>query len=103
MYSGGNPYYSAIRQPPFDKQGGGSYFALENDNWVIIGLDSARFSPEETLYINGLLAPMLFTKPRTLLINSVRDFTKASRARSTSRSSRKVLTRVPNAKTAHFF
>ena len=34
---------------------GCSYFALENDNWVIVGLDSAYFSPEGNLYTDGLL------------------------------------------------
>lgn len=57
MYSGGRPYFSAIANPPFDKQGGCSYFALENANWIIVGLDSAYFSPEEGLYMNGLLFP----------------------------------------------
>lgn len=55
MYSGAQPYFKAISQPPFDKQGGCSYFALENDNWVIVGLDSAYFSPEGNLYTDGFL------------------------------------------------
>jgi len=55
MYSGGDAYFGAISKPPFEKQGGCSYFALENDHWVIVGLDSAHFSPEENLYVNGLL------------------------------------------------
>ena len=55
MYSGGGSYFGAIGKPPFEKQGGCSYFALENDNWVIVGLDSAHFSPEENLYVNGIL------------------------------------------------
>jgi hypothetical protein len=55
MYSGGGSYFGAIGKPPFDKQAGCSFFALENDNWVIVGLDSARFSPEGSLYVNGLL------------------------------------------------
>jgi hypothetical protein len=55
MYSGAGPYFKAISNPPFDKQGGCSYFALENDNWVIVGLDSAYNSHEEELYANGLL------------------------------------------------
>jgi len=53
MYSGAKPYFAAISQAPFDKQGGCSYFALENDNWIIVGLDSAYFSPDGNLYMNG--------------------------------------------------
>jgi hypothetical protein len=57
MYSGANPYFAAISAPPFDKQGGCSYFALENDNWIIVGLDTAYYSPDSTLYMDGLLYP----------------------------------------------
>jgi Calcineurin-like phosphoesterase len=57
MYSGAKPYFQAIGNPPFDKQGGCSYFALENSNWVIVGLDSAYFAPEGGLYMDGLLFP----------------------------------------------
>ena len=53
MYSGAKPYFAAISQAPFDKQGGCSYFALENDNWIIVGLDSAYFSSDGNLYMNG--------------------------------------------------
>jgi hypothetical protein len=55
MYSGAKPYFAAINKPPFDKQGGCSYFALENDNWIIVGLDSAYYSPDGNLYMNGQL------------------------------------------------
>lgn len=42
MYSGGHAYFEhALRDPRFDRQGGCSYFALENEHWQIIGLDSA--------------------------------------------------------------
>jgi len=57
MYSGAKPYFIAIGAAPFDKQGGCSYFALENDNWVIVGLDSAYYSPEDSLYMDGQLYP----------------------------------------------
>jgi hypothetical protein len=57
MYSGAKPYFNAIANPPFDRQGGCSYFALENTNWIIVGLDSAYYSPEADLYMNGLLFP----------------------------------------------
>lgn len=55
MYSGAKPYFEAIGAPPFGMQNGCSYFALENSNWVIVGLDSAYFSPESGLYMDGSL------------------------------------------------
>ena len=58
MYSGANPYFQAISQAPFDQQKGCSYFALENANWVIIGLDSAYFASEGTLYMDGDLGEL---------------------------------------------
>ena len=57
MYSGAKPYFDAIAAPPFGKQNGCSFFALENNNWVIVGLDSAYFSPEDGLYMDGSLSP----------------------------------------------
>jgi hypothetical protein len=57
MYSGANPYFQAIAGPPFGMQNGCSYFALENSNWVIVALDSAYFSPEAKLYMDGSLGP----------------------------------------------
>ena len=57
MYSGAKPYFAAISNPPFAMQQGCSYFALENSNWVIVGLDSAYFSPESGLYMDGSLGP----------------------------------------------
>jgi hypothetical protein len=57
MYSGANPYFQAINNPPFDQQRGCSYFALENDYWIIVGLDSAYFSPSDGLYMDGRLFP----------------------------------------------
>lgn len=58
MYSGAKPYFAAIVQPPFDQQKGCSYFALENSKWIVVGLDSAYFSPENDLYLNGLIFPI---------------------------------------------
>jgi hypothetical protein len=55
MYSGGGPYFTAIGKPPFEKQGPCSYFALENANWIIVGLDSAYFADEWSLYREGSL------------------------------------------------
>jgi hypothetical protein len=60
MYSGSKPYFNALSQAPFAQQGGCSFFALENDNWVIVGLDSAYFSHAGNLYMNGLLFPENF-------------------------------------------
>lgn len=57
MYSGAKPYFNAIAGQPFGLQNGCSYFALENSNWVIVGLDSAYFSPEAGLYLDGSLQP----------------------------------------------
>jgi Calcineurin-like phosphoesterase len=57
MYSGAKPYFAAIVNPPFNLQGGCSYFALENQKWVIVGLDSSYYSPDASLYMNGLLYP----------------------------------------------
>ena len=62
MYSGAKPYFQAIANKPFEKQNGCSYFALENDNWVIIGLDSAYFADELGLYEDGSLGPDLGTQ-----------------------------------------
>jgi len=57
MYSGSKPYFQAIAAAPFAQQHGCSYFALENSNWVIAGLDSAYFSDEAGLYMDGSLGP----------------------------------------------
>ena len=57
MYSGAKPYFQAISNPPFDQQKGCSYFALENANWVIVGLDSAYFASEPGLYMDGSIEP----------------------------------------------
>lgn len=57
MYSGAGAYFKAINNSPFERQKGCSYFALVNNNWVIIGLDSAYYSDEEGLYRDGALFP----------------------------------------------
>jgi hypothetical protein len=57
MCSGAKPYFAAISNPPFAMQQGCSYFVLENSNWIIAGLDSAYFSREEGLYMDGSLGP----------------------------------------------
>jgi hypothetical protein len=56
MYSGAKPYFmEALSSPLFAAQRPYSFFALENANWVIVGLDSAYYSDELTLYMNGSL------------------------------------------------
>jgi hypothetical protein len=56
MYSGAKPFFvEALGSPLFSAQKPYSFFALENTNWVIVGLDSAYYSDELTLYMNGSL------------------------------------------------
>ncbi|WP_437585906.1 metallophosphoesterase family protein [Sorangium sp. So ce1000] len=48
MYAGAQGYFKIALNPrrrtPFTAQQGNSYFALENDAWILVGLDSAYFS-----------------------------------------------------------
>jgi len=56
MYSGAKPYFQvALADNLFAVQQQRSFFALENDNWVIVGLDSAYYSNAEGLYLDGAL------------------------------------------------
>jgi len=57
MYSGGGPYFNeAVGGPVFNKfQSPFSFFALENANWVVVGLDSAYNAGELSLYMDGSL------------------------------------------------
>jgi Calcineurin-like phosphoesterase len=56
MYSGAKPYFvEALESPLFAAQRPYSFFALENSNWVIVGLDSAYYSDELNLYMDGSL------------------------------------------------
>jgi hypothetical protein len=57
MYSGGDPYFNqVVGGPMFAKsQAPWSFFAMENANWVIVGLDSAYYSSVLELYMNGTL------------------------------------------------
>jgi hypothetical protein len=58
MYSGGKPYFQdALGSPVFKIQQRCSFFAFENAAWVIVGLDSAYYSDEEGLYMDGSLYP----------------------------------------------
>jgi hypothetical protein len=56
MYSGCGPYFDAIGASPFLMQNQCSYFALENKNWVVVGLDSAYFADEYGMYREGSLS-----------------------------------------------
>jgi hypothetical protein len=57
MYSGGGPYFNeAVGGKIFNKyQSPFSFFALENSNWIIVGLDSAYNAGVLTLYMDGSL------------------------------------------------
>lgn len=66
MYSLAEGYYAeALAKPLFAAQEGCSYFALENANWVIVGLDSAYYASKETLYMDGSLFPPGGPQPQT--------------------------------------
>jgi hypothetical protein len=58
MYSGGEGFFhEVLSDPQFQAQQGLSYFALENDAWVILGLDTAYFA-QDTMYKAGFLDPV---------------------------------------------
>jgi hypothetical protein len=53
MYGGAYGYFDvALKDPLFGKQAGCSYFALQFENWIIVGIDSAYFDPSG-LYMDG--------------------------------------------------
>lgn len=54
MYSGAHGYFAELKAR-FPVQQGTSYFALYNDDWLIVGLDSAYASDEMNLYMDGAL------------------------------------------------
>ena len=57
MYAGGNGYFGvAMTNPKFALQSGLSYFALQNRNWIVLGLDSAYFAVDSLLYQDGYLS-----------------------------------------------
>jgi hypothetical protein len=58
MYSGGKPLFDFLtRDTRFSRQKGCSYFALENADWLIFGLDSAYESDGTKGDAGGLAAP----------------------------------------------
>jgi hypothetical protein len=57
MYAGGRGYFDvALAHPKFALQNGLSYFALQNRNWMIIGLDTAYFADTSALYQDGYIS-----------------------------------------------
>src|SRR5262249_46491433 len=55
MYPGGSGYFDvALKHAKFAAQGGVSYFAMKNDFWTIIGLDTA-YHAHSFLYQKGQL------------------------------------------------
>lgn len=47
MFTGGHAYFDYLLQEPrFARQGGSSYFSLENDHWQILGLDTG-YDPQD--------------------------------------------------------
>lgn len=57
MYDGGNGYFGqALTSSLFAAQRGTSYFSLEGDNWIIVGLDSAYYADIFGLFMYGVVA-----------------------------------------------
>jgi len=54
MYSGANGLFEALGNQLFAVQKGASYFAIEIENWLVLGLDSAYFDTS-ALYMDGAL------------------------------------------------
>lgn len=54
MYSGAHGYFKELAKR-FPGQQGTSYFALINDDWLVVGLDSAYASDAMNLYMDGTL------------------------------------------------
>jgi hypothetical protein len=70
MYSGGHGYFGvALTAPKFRMQSGLSYFALTNDTWLIIGLDSAYGA--SSFYQTGALNNQQLTWLTSLLASPV--------------------------------
>lgn len=70
MYCGGIGYFNVLlANQTFKSQQGLSYFALKNDHWLIIGLDTAYFAYYQSLlYEEGALAePDLRKQPDGLV------------------------------------
>ena len=55
MYNGALSYYHQALVNKFTEQKGCSYFALENSDWLIVGLDTAYNADPMDLYLKGNL------------------------------------------------
>ena len=56
MLDGANGYFDvALKHPFFEKQQGTSYFAFENDYWVVVGLDTSYYADKSGGYGYGSL------------------------------------------------
>ncbi|MCK5355702.1 MAG: metallophosphoesterase [Methyloprofundus sp.] len=55
MYDGAFAYFDALKQK-FNQQKQCSYFSLENDDWLVVGLDSAYYADKWELYMDGKIA-----------------------------------------------
>lgn len=55
MYNGAYSYFQQALPNKFITQKGCSYFALENSNWLIIGIDTAYHADRNNLYLVGNL------------------------------------------------
>jgi len=54
MYSGANGLFEALGSSLFADQGGATYFAIEFQDWLILGLDTAYYDPS-ALFMTGAL------------------------------------------------
>jgi hypothetical protein len=55
MYNGAYSYYEQASANKYTEQKGCSYFALEDTDWLIIGLDTAYYADPLDLYLKGKL------------------------------------------------
>ena len=55
MYSGGQGYFGkGLKSGAFAAQNGTSYFAIESDKWIVLGLDTAYYD-KSPMFMNGSL------------------------------------------------
>lgn len=70
MYASGSGYFgNTLASPIFSAQSSASYFSLQNNNFVIVGLDTAYYS-EDTWYMSGSLTDQ---DQKDFLSNNLRD------------------------------
>lgn len=56
MYPKGEGYFeTALKDAIFEAQQGKSYFALENDHWILVGLDTAFFASSADMFMSGVI------------------------------------------------